>query len=245
MTTSFDFTGHVVVVTGAAQGIGAAITKLFVDANASVAAIDRNASMLEETWSGNERVKVFPVDITDAAATAAVIDATIDWAGEVSVAINNAGITRDSVVWRMEDEQWSSVLDVHLTGTFNVTRAVIPSMRRRGGGRVINVTSYTGLRGNVGQANYAAAKAGIVGFTKTVAREVARFGITANAVSPNALTPMVEAVPEDARARLAADIPLGRFADPAEIAPAVGFLASDEAAYITGTVLPVDGGMAT
>ena len=137
------------------------------------------------------------------------------------------------------------MLDVHLTGTFNVTRAVIPSMRRRGSGRVINVTSYTGLRGNVGQANYAAAKAGIVGFTKTVAREVARFGITANAVSPNALTPMVEAVPEDARARLAAEIPLGRFADPAEIAPAVGFLASDEAAYITGTVLPVDGGMAT
>ena len=105
MTTSFDFTGHVVVVTGAAQGIGAAITKLFVDANASVAAIDRNASMLDETWSSNERVRVFPVDITDATATAAVIDATIDWAGEVSVAINNAGITRDAVVWRMEDEQ--------------------------------------------------------------------------------------------------------------------------------------------
>jgi 3-oxoacyl-[acyl-carrier protein] reductase len=161
----------------------------------------------------------------------------------VSTVVNNAGITRDAVVWKIDDEQWNAVLNVHLTGTFNLTRAVVPVMRNQQRGRIINVSSYTGLHGNVGQANYAAAKAGIIGFTKTVAKEVAKFGITVNAISPNAATPMVAAVPPAKRAELEAGIPMGRFAEPAEIAPAVAFLASDEAAYITGVVLPVDGGM--
>jgi 3-oxoacyl-[acyl-carrier protein] reductase len=158
--------------------------------------------------------------------------------------VNNAGITRDAICWKLSDAQWQSVLAVHLTGTFNVTRAAIPIMRDAGRGRIVNVTSYTGLHGNVGQANYAAAKAGIVGFTKTVAKEVARFGITVNAISPNAETAMVATVPAERKAELVSMVPLGRFGDPAEMAPAVAFLASDEAAYITGVVLPVDGGLA-
>jgi hypothetical protein len=135
------------------------------------------------------------------------------------VLINNAGIARDAMVWKLTDDQWNSVLAVHLTGTFLLTRAAVPEMRRRAFGRIVNVTSYTGLHGNIGQANYAAAKAAIVGFTKTAAKDLARFGITVNAISPNARTPMVSAVPDEQFQRLAAAISLGRFAEPAEICP--------------------------
>jgi 3-oxoacyl-[acyl-carrier protein] reductase len=143
----------------------------------------------------------------------------------------------------MTDEQWQAVLDVHLTGTFAMTRAVVPAMRTASYGRIVNVTSFTGLHGNIGQANYAAAKAGIIGFSKTVAKEVARFGITVNAISPNAETAMTAAIPPDKKAELTAQVPMGRFADPGEMAAAVAFLASEEAGYITGVVLPVDGGL--
>jgi 3-oxoacyl-[acyl-carrier protein] reductase len=157
--------------------------------------------------------------------------------------VNNAGILRDRVVWKLTDADWQAVLGVHLTGTFNMTRAAVPAMREQGYGRFVNVTSYTGLHGNVGQANYAAAKAGIIGFTRTTAKELARFGITVNAISPNAETDMVASIPEDRLAELRAEIPMGRFSAPSEAAPAVGFLASEEAGYITGVVLPVDGGL--
>jgi 3-oxoacyl-[acyl-carrier protein] reductase len=143
----------------------------------------------------------------------------------------------------MTDDQWNSVLAVHVTGTFNVTRAAVPHMRAAGYGRIINVTSYTGMHGNIGQSNYAAAKGGIIGFTKSVAKETARFGITCNAISPNAATAMVASVPPDKLAEMTASFPMGRFADPSEMAAAVAFLSSDEAAYITGVVLPVDGGV--
>ena len=163
--------------------------------------------------------------------------------GRIDVLVNNAGILRDGVVWKLSDEDYEAVLAVHAGGTFRFTRAVVPHLRRQGTGRIINVTSYTGLRGNPGQSNYAMAKAGIIGFTKTTAKELARFGVTVNAISPNARTRMINSIPPEKLAQLAVDIPMGRFADASEMTAAVAFLASDEAAYITGVVLPVDGGL--
>jgi 3-oxoacyl-[acyl-carrier protein] reductase len=182
-------------------------------------------------------------DVSDPRQCDQAIGAALSWTGTVDVIVNNAGVTRDTVVWKMTDTDWNTVLAVHLTGTFNLTRAVIPPMRAQARGRIVNVTSYTGLHGNVGQANYAAAKAGIIGLSKTVAKEVARFGITVNVVSPNAETPMVAAVPPERKAELTAMVPVGRFGEPSEMAIGVAFLASDEAGYITGAVLPIDGGL--
>ncbi len=241
---TFDFAGRTALVTGAAQGIGYEIAAAFVSAGASVVVVDRNAEQLGAAWSANDgRVLVCQSDVADPASAAGVVTAAEQWTGAVDIVVNNAGITRDGVVWKMADNDWQAVLDVHLTGTFNFTRACVPGMRQRGYGRVVNVTSYTGLHGNIGQSNYAAAKAGIIGFTKAVAKETARFGITVNAISPNATTPMVEAVPADRLAALTASVPQGRFGHPAEMAVAVQFLASREASYITGAIVPIDGGL--
>ena len=243
MGINFDFSDRTVFITGGAQGIGAALVETFHAAGARVAAIDLEVTAIEERWADSERVLPLACDVSDPAQCDNAISATIDWSGAIDVLVNNAGITRDTVVWKLTDAAWSTVLDVHLTGTFNLTRAAIPHMRAQSRGRIVNVTSYTGLHGNIGQANYAAAKAGIIGFSKTVAKEVARFGITVNVVSPNAETPMVAAVPPEKKAELTAMVPLGRFGEPAEMAAGVAFLASDEAAYITGAVLPIDGGL--
>ncbi|MCY3910655.1 MAG: SDR family NAD(P)-dependent oxidoreductase [bacterium] len=243
MSINFDFSDRTVFITGGAQGIGAALVETFHAAGARVAAIDLEVAAIEERWTDSDRVLPVACDVSDSAQCDNAIAATIDWSGAIDVLVNNAGITRDTVVWKLTDEAWSTVLDVHLTGTFNLTRAAIPHMRAQNRGRIVNVTSFTGLHGNIGQANYAAAKAGIVGFSKTVAKEVARFGITVNVVSPNAETPMVAAVPPEKKAELTAMVPLGRFGEPAEMAAGVAFLASDEAAYITGAVLPIDGGL--
>jgi 3-oxoacyl-[acyl-carrier protein] reductase len=247
VTTTFDFTGRSVTVTGAAQGIGHAIARAFLDAGARVAVIDSNETALLKNWADQagrpELLSVHTADVGDTGSAERTVERILDRCGQVDILVNNAGITRDSVIWKMTPDDFDAVLRVHLGGTFNFTRCVIPGMRAAGFGRIVNVTSYTGMHGNIGQANYAAAKAGIIGLTKTVAKEVARFGITVNAVSPNAATAMVAGIPADKLAALTSAIPQGRFAEPSEIATAVAFLAAEEAGYITGAVLPVDGGM--
>jgi 3-oxoacyl-[acyl-carrier protein] reductase len=238
----FDFAGKTVVVTGAGRGIGLAVAQNFRLSGADVWMVDVDRDVLEEEASaigGHAAI----ADVSSTADVERVVADAVSASGRVDVLVNNAGLLRDGVVWKLSDEDWELVLGVHLGGTFRFTRACIPHFRAVGGGRIINVTSYSGLHGNTGQANYSAAKAGIVGFTKTVAREVARFNITVNAISPNAQTRMVESIPADKLRELAeVTIPMQRFAHPSEIWPAVGFLASDVAAYVTGVVLPVDGG---
>ena len=184
------------------------------------------------------------VDVGDTEEVEAALRQAHEETGRVDVIVNNAGILRDKMLWKLTDDDWELVLGVHAGGTFRMTRAAVPYFRAQGYGRVVNVTSFTGLHGNLGQANYAAAKAGIIGFTKTAAKELAGFGVTVNAISPNAETRMISSIPEERRAEIAATIPLGRFADPREMAAAVCFLASADAGYITGVVLPVDGGIA-
>ena len=244
MSTSFDFTGRTVIVTGGARGIGLALSHFFAGAGATVAVADVDeASLAEVLVDDLDGAIPLVADVSDSDSVNTAVEHVLAATGRVDVVVNNAGILRDRVVWKLTDDDWQAVLGVHLTGTFNLTRAVVPAMRAAGYGRIVNVTSYTGLHGNIGQANYAAAKAGIIGFTRTTAKELAGFGITVNAISPNAETDMVASIPPDRLAELRAEIPMGRFSAPEEACPIVGFLASEQAGYITGVVVPVDGGL--
>ena len=239
----FDFSGRTVIVTGAARGIGFAIVRAFCAAGACVYAVDVDELGLAEVGRLLPAVRTMRADVSNTADVDHVVVSAVADTGRIDVLVNNAGLLRDKVLWKLEDADWDLVVNVHLGGTFRFTRACTPHFRAQASGRVVNVTSYTGLHGNLGQSAYAAAKAGIVGFTKTAAKELARFGVTVNAISPNAQTQMIESMPLDKRDAIAAQVPMGRFGDPAEITAAVSFLASDEAAYITGIVLPVDGGL--
>jgi 3-oxoacyl-[acyl-carrier protein] reductase len=239
---SFDFGGRTVVVTGAARGVGRAIGEHFGRSGATVYLVDIEAETVAQTAKELGVVGIAAdVSATDEVAT--VVERVVGETGRIDVLVNNAGILRDGVVWKLSDDDFEAVMAVHAGGTFRFTRAVVPHFRRQGSGRIINVTSYTGLRGNPGQSNYSMAKAGIIGFTKSTAKELARFGVTVNAISPNAQTRMISSIPGERLAELAASIPMGRFADASEMAAAVAFLASDEASYITGVVLAVDGGL--
>lgn len=237
---TFDFRDRSVVVTGAARGIGFAMAERFARAGAQVFLVDLDSDQVREAAAavGGQPLVA---DTSDTEQVERAVAAVVERTGRVDVLVNNAGVLRDRVLWKLTDDDWDTVLSVHAGGTFRFTRACVSHFRARGTGRVINVTSYTGLHGNRGQANYATAKAGIVGFTRTAAKELAAFGITVNAISPNAATRMTDTISSDKVAEVTG--PIARFADPTEIAAAVCFLASDEAAYTTGVVLPVDGGL--
>lgn len=239
---TFDFTGRTVVVTGAGQGIGKEIGALFSRAGADVFLVDLDKEVLDQATTEIDARGIL-ADVSDTEAVQRIVDQAVADTGRLDIVVNNAGILRDRLLWKLTDEDFEKVLAVHAGGTFRLTRAAVEQFRAQNYGRVINVTSYTGLHGNVGQANYATAKAGIIGFTKTAAKELAGFGVTVNAISPNADTRMIASIPEEKKAALAQQIPVGRIAAPSEIAAAIAFLASEEAAYITGVVLPVDGGI--
>lgn len=238
---TFNFEGRTVLVTGAAHGIGYSLGRFFQASGAATFLLDVDAEALAQAAKGTGACAV-EVDVTDTRSVESAVASAVEETGRVDVIVNNAGILRDGWLWKQSDEDWDAVLSVHAGGTFKMTRACVPHFRSQSFGRVINVTSYTGLRGNTGQANYATAKAGIVGFTKTAAKELAPFGITVNAISPNAETRMMGTLPEFKRQEFLAANPMKRIADPTEMCVAVGFLASEEAGYITGAVLPVDGG---
>ncbi|HIQ19715.1 MAG TPA: 3-oxoacyl-[acyl-carrier-protein] reductase [Planctomycetes bacterium] len=245
-----DFQGRTAIVTGAARGIGFEIARRLAQGGATVVLVDVAEEALAEAAKGlgadPDRVLSFVVDVTDEEAVERLVDAVVEKTGRLDILVNNAGITRDDLLLRMTQEQWDAVMAVNLKGTFLMTKHACRPMLRQRSGRIVNLASVSGLVGNPGQANYSASKAGVVGFTKTVARELAGKKICCNAVAPGFIdTEMTRVLPEKAKQRALGAIPLGRMGTAEEIAAAVCFLASDDASYITGQVLAVDGGMAT
>ena len=236
------------VITGAGRGIGKAIATRLASLGAAVAIVDIDgetaSSAAAEIASTGATAIAYELDITDAEAVAAVFKRILEDLGGLDILVNNAGLTRDNLLLRMSPDDWDLVMRVNLKGAFNCTRAAVRPMMSQRSGRIINIASIVGLVGNAGQANYAASKAGLIALTKTVAKEFGGRGITANAVAPGFIeTPMTESLPEKARADFAAKISLRRFGSPSDVANLVAFLASDEADYITGQTVSVDGGM--
>ncbi|MBE0467735.1 MAG: 3-oxoacyl-[acyl-carrier-protein] reductase [Candidatus Desulforudis sp.] len=243
--------GRTALVTGASRGIGRAVALAFAGAGANVVInYVRNARAGQEVAdealrTGAPRVLLFQADVSRPEEAANLVQAGVDEFGRLDIVVNNAGITRDNLVMRMKDEDWDAVLNVNLKGAFNITRAVLRHMLKARYGRIVNISSVIGLRGNAGQANYAAAKAGLIGFTKSVAREVGSRNITVNAVAPGfILTEMTKELSQEVRDRMQAEIPLGRFGTADDVAAVVTFLGGEAAGYVTGQVIAVDGGMA-
>ena len=247
MSNPAEFAGQVALVTGASRGIGAAIAQTLAARGLTVigtATTDAGAEAIGAalaTYPGSRGARL---DVNDAAAAEALIDAIVKQHGALHVLVNNAGITRDQLAMRMKDEDWDAVLDTNLKAVFRLSRAVLRPMMKQRWGRIISITSVVGASGNPGQANYAAAKAGVAGMTRALARELGSRGITVNCVAPGFIaTDMTAALGEEQQKALAAQIPLGRLGQPADIAAAVAYLASPEAGYVTGQELHVNGGM--
>lgn len=241
--------GQVAVVTGGARGIGREIALSLAQAGADLALFDVNPQQLEQTTQElralGRRAEGLSVDVTDGAAVDGGVAKVLDKLGRIDILINNAGITKDGLLIRMDDAQWDRVLNINLRGTFLCTRAVAKHMLKQRRGRIVSIASIVGLIGNPGQANYAASKAGVIGMTKSVAKELASRGITCNAIAPGFIkTEMTEALPEQVKQRLLEAIPMGTLGEPKDVAHAALFLVSEAARYITGHVLVVDGGLA-
>ncbi|NUM52445.1 MAG: 3-oxoacyl-[acyl-carrier-protein] reductase [Candidatus Hydrogenedentes bacterium] len=245
-----EFSGKTVLITGGTRGIGRACAVAFATEGARVAICGRNDESAQKAAGeiaaeANGEVRGFGCDIADASAVDAMVKAVSEAFGPIYVLVNNAGITRDGLLMRMKSEDWSAVVDTNLTGAFNCCRAVTRDMLKQRAGRIINVSSIIGLRGQGGQTNYAAAKAGLIGFTKALAQELASRNITVNVIAPGYIdTDMTSFITEDIRKELLEKIPLNRVGTGDDIAAAAKFLASNGASYITGAVLQVDGGLA-
>jgi 3-oxoacyl-[acyl-carrier protein] reductase len=244
-----NLSGRIAIVTGASRGIGRAIARQLAARGAHVVAGargDHARAVAEEIGASGGRAEAAALDVTEAGAADAFVAATLERHGRIDILVNNAGIARDKLMLRMKRDDWDAVLTTNLTGAFALTQAVLKPMIRQHSGRIVCISSVVGQRGNAGQANYAASKAGVIGFAKSVALEVASRGITVNVVAPGLIeTDMTHAMTETAREEWASRIPLARLGTPDDVASAVCFLASDEASYITGHVLAVNGGMYT
>jgi len=242
----FDLTGKAALVTGASGGIGGAIARALHAQGATVALSGTRADVLQQVKDGlGERTHVVAAKMDDPADIERLAKDAEATMGKIDILVNNAGITRDNISMRMKDEEWEKVLQVNLTGTFRLTRAVMRGMMRRRNGRVINITSIVGVTGNPGQANYAAAKAGLIGMSKSLAQELASRSITVNCLAPGFIaTPMTDVLTDDQKKTILGRVPADRLGTPDEIAAGVVYLASDEAAYITGQTLHINGGMA-
>jgi 3-oxoacyl-[acyl-carrier protein] reductase len=243
-----DFTGKVSLVTGASQGIGEAIALDLAQAGAEVVLLDIQKDKLEEVAerirSSGGKAAAYEVDVSRFESAADVVTTVIQKHEKIDHLINNAGITRDNLLMRMKEEEWDAVISVNLKGVFNLSKAVVRPMMSQRYGRIVNISSVVGMMGNAGQTNYSASKAGVVGFTKSMAREVASRGITVNAVAPGYIaTAMTESLPEAVKEGFMNVIPLKRFGTVQDVAQAVTFLCSDNAGYITGQILQVNGGL--
>ncbi|WP_203332604.1 3-oxoacyl-[acyl-carrier-protein] reductase [Planococcus beigongshangi] len=244
-----DLTGKTAIITGASRGIGAEIARRFAQAGAKIvvnySGSQSKAEAVVESIkeNGGEAIAV-KANVADSADVKAMVDAAMEAFGSVDILVNNAGITRDNLMMRMKDDEWDDVINTNLKGVFVCTKAVTRQMMKQRAGRIVNIASIVGVMGNAGQANYVASKAGVIGLTKTTARELASRGITANAVAPGFITTdMTDSLNEDIQKTMMGQIPLGRFGKPDEVAKAALFLASDEASYMTGQTLHIDGGM--
>jgi 3-oxoacyl-[acyl-carrier protein] reductase len=246
--TSNQLTNQVALVTGASRGLGKAIAVALAQSGATIAAVARSEEALKETLetirAAGGTAEPFAGDVSDGAAMDAIVEKIAARFEHIDILVNNAGVTRDGLLARMTSEAWDAVIDTNLKGAFNLTRTVGRLMVRQRSGRIVNISSVIGLMGNAGQANYAASKAGLIGFSKSVAREFASRGITCNVVCPGFIeTDMTKELSDDLRKKLLERIPLQRFGQPEDVAGVVGFLCSPAASYITGQILTVDGGM--